>query len=465
MEFKAFKDLEFKINKNYIVDKMPEETFDIILEPVFNYIGIGNARLWLLVNDTDLKIVYGFNKRGHIPKEDYQITYKTTDKDIDRDMIELLEKEPKKFDEEYASRISLKTGKDYQDIKKRIAKERLEGKIKIDHFINKRKNHLQWVYENLEPIQVCYNPSHILTLKAKGIIYGNKNEHGAYIQTREERLRKVWEKNKELQKQYYNFSRFFYAGAFPLYISENNQKIKLGILEVDELEDIIGGPTKPLLKSKFNWAFNIINNTITPISLTQFTDDKNDDFLIYVANSLKKVSDFKDYYGGEHSERVRVYSLMAGKILLSIGKLDKKSLFRLELASMLHDVGKLGINEHILRKETMLTKEERKLMQQHTVYGKKILQSMKHFKDLIPIVMHHHERYDGKGYPGERKGKDIPLESRIIALADTFDAITFGRPYRDIRSKNDAIKEIRLNSGTQFDPEIAEIFIKAVQEI
>lgn len=465
MKFKTFGGLEFLIKEDYIFDKKTRKTFDVILKPVFDYLGIGNARLWLLINKTNLKIVYGFTNKGFIPKKDYQTIYDTTEQDKDILMINLLKKNPAKFDEEYTKRIFSKTGANFEEIKKKITTERLEGKIKPKFFIGKRKNHLQWVYEEQEPIQICDNPSHLLTLKAKGIIYGNLNEHGIYIRTREERLLEVWKKNKKLQKQYKNFSRFYYAGAFPLYITEDHKKIGLGILEVDELEDIISGPTKPIDKTKFNWAFDIINNTITPISLAQFVDTKNEDFLRYMAESLKKVSDLKDYYGGEHSERVRTYSLIVGKALYSIGKLNKKRLFNLELASMLHDIGKLAIKENILRKQTILTKEERKIMQQHPLYAKKILSSMKHFKNLIPIIISHHERYDGKGYPKHKKREEIPIESRIIALADTLDAITFGRPYRDIRSRDDAIKEIKKGRGTQFDPYIADIFIKAIQEV
>ena len=127
---------------------------------------------------------------------------------------------------------------------------------------------------------------------------------------------------------------------------------------------------------------------------------------------------------------------------------------------MFHDVGKIGIPDAILLKESKLTDDEYSQIKNHPSIGAHILQNATIFQDIIPIVKHHHEKYDGTGYPGRLKGEDIPYFARIAAVADTFDAMTSKRSYRDALPLDVVKAEIEKCSGTQFDPAIAKAFVE-----
>jgi HD-GYP domain-containing protein (c-di-GMP phosphodiesterase class II) len=129
------------------------------------------------------------------------------------------------------------------------------------------------------------------------------------------------------------------------------------------------------------------------------------------------------------------------------------------MAGLLHDVGKIGVPEAVLQKTGKLTDEEFEQIKKHPAIGARILQDVKQVADLLPGVLHHHERYDGRGYPARLSGTDIPLMGRIICLADCFDAMTSSRTYRKAMPLEAALTEIRRCSGTQFDPELAEVFL------
>jgi len=130
----------------------------------------------------------------------------------------------------------------------------------------------------------------------------------------------------------------------------------------------------------------------------------------------------------------------------------------------LHDIGKIGIPDTILKKQAKLTDEEYTIIKSHTETGAGILKYIKSFKHLVPAVYHHHEQFDGEGYPHGAKGAEIPLHARIIAIADTFDAMTSSRSYRSALSFRTALSELERGKGTQFDPDIADIFIEILQE-
>ena len=172
--------------------------------------------------------------------------------------------------------------------------------------------------------------------------------------------------------------------------------------------------------------------------------------------SLASAIDAKDEYTRHHSTRVTEFSL---KIAAKMGY-SEKELGELELAAVLHDVGKIGVPESILNKPGRLTDEEFKLIQEHPVRGEAILSPVIELKEIGRVVRAHHERYDGRGYPDKLKGREIPLSARIMAIADTYDSITSERPYRKAASHRYAIKEIIANSGTQFDPEAVENFLE-----
>lgn len=178
------------------------------------------------------------------------------------------------------------------------------------------------------------------------------------------------------------------------------------------------------------------------------------------AEALAETIEIRDPYTGGHTRRVMNYCLTIGK---SIG-LSKKELEDLKLAAILHDVGKIGVRDDVLLKNGRLKHDEFEKMVMHAKYGAEILSHIKQLKDVIPGVRSHHERIDGKGYPDKLKDNDIPVIAKIIAVADTFDAMTTNRPYRKAMSSETAFKELRNNSGIQFDKNIVDTFIKAYQE-
>ncbi len=172
--------------------------------------------------------------------------------------------------------------------------------------------------------------------------------------------------------------------------------------------------------------------------------------------SLVTAIDAKDEYTRHHSTRVTEFTL---KIARKMG-FSEKELGDLELAALLHDVGKIGVPEYILNKPGKLTDAEFKQIKEHPARGESILEPVIELKDIRKIVRAHHEQYNGSGYPDGLKGREIPLGARIMAIADTYDSITSERPYRKAASHRFAVKEIIRCSGTQFDPEVVEHFLE-----
>jgi len=177
------------------------------------------------------------------------------------------------------------------------------------------------------------------------------------------------------------------------------------------------------------------------------------------AEALAEAIEKRDPYTGGHTKRVVNYCLVAAKYL----NLTPEELEILKLSAILHDVGKIGVEDRILRKPGNLDDEEAKIMKMHPLLGAEIMRHIRQLKDLIPGMLHHHERPDGKGYPEGLKGMDIPIVARIISAADTYDAMTTNRPYRKGLSRQTAIDEIKKEAGTQFDKEVAEAFVKAFE--
>jgi len=145
--------------------------------------------------------------------------------------------------------------------------------------------------------------------------------------------------------------------------------------------------------------------------------------------------------------------------------LDDKKIESLKYASLLHDTGKVDIPLEILTKTTKLTTKEYNIIKRHPLKGAQILRPLQVLKPVIPIIMHHHERYDGTGYPSRLKKGQIPQGARIMAVADAFEAMVYGRPYRERMNIASAIKEIKKKSGTQFDPKVVEAFLKVIKKI
>jgi putative nucleotidyltransferase with HDIG domain len=145
--------------------------------------------------------------------------------------------------------------------------------------------------------------------------------------------------------------------------------------------------------------------------------------------------------------------------------LDEKQTESLKYASMLHDAGKVDIPLEILTKTSKLTPNEYKIIKMHPVTGAQMLRHLQVLRPAIPIIMHHHEKYNGTGYPSRLKKNQIPLGARIMAVADAFEAMVYGRPYRERMDIPGAVREIKKKSGTQFDPKVVESFLKVVKKI
>lgn len=177
--------------------------------------------------------------------------------------------------------------------------------------------------------------------------------------------------------------------------------------------------------------------------------------------SISSALDAKDPYTHGHSLRVTLYSLILAKEL----GLDDITLEEIETAGLLHDIGKVGIPQKILCKPGKLTDEEFEIMKSHPEQGEKIVKKIKKLKIISNWLKTHHERWDGKGYPLGLKGEDIPISARIIAIADTYDAMTSTRSYRKALDHATAIAEIERCAGSQFDPNLASLFIKNQDKI
>jgi len=181
------------------------------------------------------------------------------------------------------------------------------------------------------------------------------------------------------------------------------------------------------------------------------------DLMMGMLHSLTSAVDAKDAYTCGHSERVALLSRHLAQQI----KLPDSAVDRIYMAGLLHDVGKIGVSELVLQKTGRLTAEEFEQMKKHVQVGARIMADVKQMEDVIPGLLHHHERYDGRGYPAGLAGKNIPLAGRIICLADCMDAMTSNRTYRKALPLEVAMCEIRRCSGTQFDPELAEVFLRS----
>lgn len=179
-----------------------------------------------------------------------------------------------------------------------------------------------------------------------------------------------------------------------------------------------------------------------------------------IISSMKSALLEKSKETEEHALRLISLSLKIGKSL----NLSNAQINDLELLSTLHDIGKIGINESILNKPVFLTEEERIIIQKHPEIGYRIAKSSPELTSIAEFILYHHERFDGNGYPSGLKKEEIPLLSRIIAVVDAYDAMTQDRLYRSAMSEEEAIEEIKNNSGSQFDPTIVEIFLKLLED-
>jgi HD-GYP domain-containing protein (c-di-GMP phosphodiesterase class II) len=175
-------------------------------------------------------------------------------------------------------------------------------------------------------------------------------------------------------------------------------------------------------------------------------------------NAVVNTLEARDPYTHGHTERVTAIAVSIAKNLAAAKELDEEDLFTIEIGALLHDVGKIGVPDAILRKPAALEVTELQKIQEHPAKGKHILDDIGYLEQALPCVLHHHERFDGQGYPEKIAGENIPLPGRIISVADAFDAMTSDRPYRKKMDYDSAFREIEKNAGKQFDPQIVEAF-------
>ncbi len=177
--------------------------------------------------------------------------------------------------------------------------------------------------------------------------------------------------------------------------------------------------------------------------------------------ALSEALDAKDSYTAGHSRRVMQYS---ARIAWRMG-MGEAEFGQLKKSALLHDLGKIGVPDAILRKRDKLSEEEFEVIRAHPGIGADILRAVESFRPLVPAVYHHHERFDGKGYPDGIRGDAIPIQARIIAVADSFDAMTSNRAYRSAFPAEAALREIERNKGTQFDPLVADAFVSCTRDM
>jgi diguanylate cyclase (GGDEF)-like protein len=178
--------------------------------------------------------------------------------------------------------------------------------------------------------------------------------------------------------------------------------------------------------------------------------------LIEAIFAFAKTIEMKDHYTGEHVEQTVHFATMIAESM----NLSKEEVLRIRQAAILHDLGKIGISEQILQKPSKLTSKEFKEIKKHPLIGVDIIRPIHLLHDIVPLIMYHHERWDGKGYPEGLSGEDIPVGARIIALADTYQALISNRPYRKAYGRKEAKEIIQRLSGTQFDPVLVNVFLK-----
>ncbi len=254
----------------------------------------------------------------------------------------------------------------------------------------------------------------------------------------------------------------FYSGADRRSGFKTRNLLGVPLFARDKLLGLIEAVNKKggenFTESDMKFLMGIANQAGIAIQNAIFYKE-NRNLFISIIKTLINAVEAKDIYTRGHSERVTKYTILLAKEL----NLNGKELENIFLSALLHDIGKIGINEAILLKPGKLTPEEFEEIKKHPIIGERIMAPITALKDVLPGIRNHHERWDGRGYPDGLKGEDIPLAGRIIALADTFDAMTSDRPYRKALPVKVALEEIKRCAGSQFDPYIAEKFIKLVK--
>lgn len=194
---------------------------------------------------------------------------------------------------------------------------------------------------------------------------------------------------------------------------------------------------------------------------TKFADLSNQMRAAYMesTNALIKAVDAKDPFAKEHSKNVSYYSVEIARAL----HLSEQEIEIIRYGALLHDIGKISVRDEILVKRESLTAKEYDILKKHPEVGVNILKDVKFLEKEIPVILYHHERYDGKGYPQGLRAREIPIGARIVAVADAFDAMVSGRTYKKQCSWSMAIEELEKGSGTQFSPDVVDVFLSLIE--
>lgn len=229
----------------------------------------------------------------------------------------------------------------------------------------------------------------------------------------------------------------------------------LGVIHIDR-----GISQEPFCEEELRLAKALAAGVAGAIESTSLVDQQRHQFLQMI-QMLSRAIEMRNLYTSSHTERVTEYSLLIAHQL----DFPEKDYNELSMAAMLHDVGKIGVDDAILRKPGPLTAEEFVQMKLHAEMGGEILEAIPGFQKLVGVAKYHHERWDGRGYPHGLAGEEIPLSARIVAVADAFDAMTSDRPYRKAFPAEQAFAEIQAQAGAQFDPRCVEAFLKVRETV
>lgn len=215
---------------------------------------------------------------------------------------------------------------------------------------------------------------------------------------------------------------------------------------LDKVEDRIYMPQENMMKDFQNTLYGLSRRLHNTILETVFA----------LANAVKA----KDAYTKEHSEKIAHYAALTAQEL----NLSQDEVENIKIGAILHDIGKIGISDEVLNKPSSLTEEERKYVNLHPEIGANIIRTIKFLREVVPIILYHHERFDGKGNRWGLKGKEIPIGARIVSVIDVYHALISDRPYRKALSQEQAIKIIKEESGKKFDPEVVEAFLRILEK-
>ncbi len=271
--------------------------------------------------------------------------------------------------------------------------------------------------------------------------------------------------NKKLPREYWEAARKVAQNRIPLLFQGLQGKSKAPVLAipVTHRHDFLGvlvigdRPRQPLNRDDLNlMAFLAESPALVADSLA--LQERNTVCLLDSIKALLETLEARDHYTHQHSSRVTEIALHFGRTL-GVSKEDLKAI---KTAGLLHDLGKVGISDTILLKQGSLTQEECAIMRTHPIIGARIVKPLGLKPRELEIIQHHHERWDGRGYPYGLAELEIPFLCRLVALADVFDALTSDRPYRRRFPVAVALEEIAAHAGTQFDPELAREFIKMI---